>query len=243
MLNKSNFSVEAAVANSGAMEADTISKNVRSSKSQMNRSQFFSHFFLASLVVAVVCMSCGGSSSSKSLSGTYSSFFQTKSVSVIFSGNKIKITAEGENEMMDGSFELVEEYKEDDFSRGKLVVTTREGKNEMDYVLEGKGKILTFNNQIFIKKGTKGSGERLSGTYANSSHDVQTITFTGNKYKWEFFGGNQVIEGIYELFVVENKEVVSKGVISMTNEGGKGYWRYVLKSDEITFNGKTYTKK
>ena len=38
MTHKSNFSIEATVANcSGAMEADTISKNGRSSKSQMSK--------------------------------------------------------------------------------------------------------------------------------------------------------------------------------------------------------------
>ena len=42
MLDKSYFSVETAVANqSGAMEADTISKNGRSSKSQTSRGNLF----------------------------------------------------------------------------------------------------------------------------------------------------------------------------------------------------------
>ena len=47
MLHKSNFSIKAAVANwSGAMEADTISKNGRSSKSQTSRRKLYLPFLL-----------------------------------------------------------------------------------------------------------------------------------------------------------------------------------------------------
>jgi len=59
MLNKSDLSIETAVANcSGAMEADTISKNGRSSKSQMSRRQFLFYFVVATFSISVVFTSC-----------------------------------------------------------------------------------------------------------------------------------------------------------------------------------------
>ena len=54
----------AAVAKSGAMEADTISKNGRSSKSQTSRSQILSYFVIAAFAVVVSFTSCGGGSGS-----------------------------------------------------------------------------------------------------------------------------------------------------------------------------------
>jgi len=57
MSNKSNFSIEAAVANcSGAMEAETISKNEASLKSQMSRRNVFKAFLF--IVVSTLLFSC-----------------------------------------------------------------------------------------------------------------------------------------------------------------------------------------
>ena len=54
----------AAVANSGAMEADTISKNGQSSKSHTSRRKFLSFFVIAALTVSAAFTSCGGGSGS-----------------------------------------------------------------------------------------------------------------------------------------------------------------------------------
>ena len=52
MLSKSNFSIETAVANqSGAMEAETISKNGQSSKSHKSRGNMFLTLIIASIVI------------------------------------------------------------------------------------------------------------------------------------------------------------------------------------------------
>ena len=65
MLHNSNLKIETAVANqSGAMEADTISKNGRSLKSQMSRGFFFKYLVIAAFGVAVTFTSCGGGSGS-----------------------------------------------------------------------------------------------------------------------------------------------------------------------------------
>ena len=143
----------------------------------------------------------------------------------------------------EGTFEFVEEYKEDDFSRGKLVFTDRESRNEMDYVLEGKGKILTLRNRIFIKEGTKGSG-LLNGVYSDSNpYSSVSLSFTGNKFKL-VHGSNESV-GFYELFETENKEGVSKGILGLTveNTGGKVYGRYTIEGDVLKFNAMSLTKK
>ena len=197
------------------------------------------------LVIAVIAMSAAftscGDGGSKSLSGTYVGSVHGVKTSIIFSGNKIKLVGEGKNEMLEGVYELVEEYKEDNFSRGNLSITSREGKNEMTYVLEGKGKILTFNGECFIKDGTKSSGKHLSGVYDDSYNN--SISFSGNKF--EFGYG---IAGTYELFVTEDKrDGFSSGVISLTyDENGKimnSMQRYVLEGNEFKFRGNTYIKK
>ena len=64
MLHKSNFSVETAVANwNGAMEADTISKNGRNSKSQMSRGIFFRIvcFAVLAVVFSSIFVACSSS--------------------------------------------------------------------------------------------------------------------------------------------------------------------------------------
>ena len=100
-MNRLKF--RAAVANSGAMEADTISKNGRSSKSQMSRGNFLS--IISSLAIVAIIglsmISCGGgssnsnnssgnsSNSSKIPSGTYVFVKNEKTTITFFSENKL----------------------------------------------------------------------------------------------------------------------------------------------------------
>ena len=162
MFQFSDLTIEAAVANQGeAMEAETISKNGASSKSQMSRGNFLSYLVIASFALMtsfmfIGCGSRGGSSSDgsggndKPLSGTY----QLKDdaygveVSFTFSGNKWKFDfkAEGETFQAEGLFELVEEYKENGFSRGVITLKDREGEKEGNYSLEGNN--LTIDRHI-----------------------------------------------------------------------------------------------
>jgi hypothetical protein len=67
MSKLSNLTNEVAVANqSGAMEADTISKHGRSSKSQMSKGNFFKYFGIIALAMFIA-----GTSSCRSVPGTF----------------------------------------------------------------------------------------------------------------------------------------------------------------------------
>ena len=193
------------------------------------------HLVIAVFVISAAFISCGGGDNSKSLNGTYvGSVFRAKTT-IVFSGNKIKIVSE--RDMLEGFFELVEEYKDDDFSRGKLIITSREGKKEATYELEKKGKMLTFDRNFFIKEGTKSSEEYLSGVYVGNNN--QSISFSGNKFEW----GRT---GTYEFFFTEdNKEGFSSGIVGLTFEEDMDYWlmKYVLEGDKLNFGGNTYIKK
>jgi len=201
------------------------------------------YLMFVALAVAAAFTSCGGGSGSsggdKSLNGTYISGLS----SIIFSGNKIKIVDAEANETMEGIYELVEEYQEGDFSRGILIFTHREGKNEMNYVLEGKGKVLMLNYRILIKEGTNYSRERFSGTYID---ERQKFIFFGNEYKVVVDGKNQD-EGTYKLFVLESgKEGFSKGILVTTskNSDQTSNVRYVLDGDKLTIMDRwTLTKE
>ena len=111
------------------------------------------YLVIATLVIVAVCTSCGGGSGSsgngKGLSGTYVGSVQGSEVSITFSGNKIKIL-DNKGEVKEGTYVLVEEYKENDFSRGVLTINTREGENKSNYVLEGNK--LTFEGINLTKK-------------------------------------------------------------------------------------------
>ena len=206
------------------------------------RKAVLNYLVVAVFTISVALTSCGGGGgkglSGKGLSGTYIGSVHGVKTTITFSGDKIEIVGEGEGQNeMKGIYELVEEYKEDGFSRGKLVVTGREGQNEMSYVLEGK--ILTFNYEIFIKEGTKSSKEYLNGVYEDSYN--HSITFTGNKFEWD-------ISGTYELFVAERKgDGRITGAMKLTFEqDGKNIdviQRYQLEGDKLNIRGVTYTKK
>ena len=106
-----------------------------------------SSFALMTAFMFIGCGSRGGSSSGgsggndKPLNGTY----QLKDdaygveVSFTFSGNKWKFDfkREGETFQAEGIYELVEEYKENGFSRGVITLKDREGEEKGDYSLEG----------------------------------------------------------------------------------------------------------
>jgi len=75
MLDKSYFSVETVVANQGgAMEADTISKNGRSSKSHTSRENLLYHLFISFFVVSVTFTSCNKDDEGTTTTGSTSHF-------------------------------------------------------------------------------------------------------------------------------------------------------------------------
>ena len=200
------------------------------------------YLFIAVIAISAAFTSCsgGGSGSSKGLNGTFVGSPHGSNASATFSGNRIKLATEGYDTTLEGVYELVEEYKEDDFSRGNLIVTDREGQNEMSYVLEGKGKMLTLNYQIFIKEGTKSGGAFPDGIYEGGYSS--SFTFTGNKFESDY------ISGTYELFVIEPKgNGNSIGAIKLTYEESDkivSYMqRYQLDGDKLTIRGETYTKR
>ena len=73
---KVDAKVDTAVANfGGAMEADTISKHGRSSKSQMSRGNFLrTTYVLASVLVMATSIACGGGSGGKNSAITLEEF-------------------------------------------------------------------------------------------------------------------------------------------------------------------------
>ena len=153
MFKFSDLTIETAVANrSEAMEARDHFKNGASPKSHKSRGNFL--IVITALVAIIFSMvACGGGSGSGSKgskipNGTYVENNQG-STSLTFSGNKV-IGKEGGNVMSEGTYELVEEYKEKDFSRGTLIVNFREGKWETKYVLEGNK--LTVDGMVLTKK-------------------------------------------------------------------------------------------
>ena len=199
--------------------------------------------FVALVVVAAVT-SCGGGGNGsggggkgKGLSGTYVGYRGTK-VSYTFSGNKIKGVAEGQNEMIEGIFELVEDYKEDNFSRGTLIITDRNGKNEMPYQLEGN--LLSFGGQSFIKNGK--SGKIPDGNYYYGNNDDVYLSFSGNNLKMVDRG--RINEYTYEFVVGSEEKGIIKGYLLMKYENEAGTMHCVLEKDKITINGEqTLTKK
>jgi len=198
---------------------------------------------VACLAVTIAFTSCGGrsssggesgSSGSKNLSGTYDG---KTNGTIIFSGNKFKIMQDGEVRV-EGTYELVEEYKENDFSRGKLILTHREGKEEGNYTLEGKkGEILMINdininnrshysyNGIFIKGGK--NSKIPDGTY--SGEYSETITFSGNNLI-------DIKEYPYEFIVGYEDKGISKGYILIRTENGEVTYKCVLEKNKLTLD-------
>jgi len=132
--------IEEAAANlSGAMEAETISKNGHSSKSQMSRG----NYILVIVVVIFSMAACSGRSSEKILNGTWTTerYGNLRYTShYTFSGNKYEYTdvfQDGETNTKTGTFKLDEEYKEKGFSRGVIIFNSRDGEFKEQYSLEG----------------------------------------------------------------------------------------------------------
>ena len=138
MLDKSNFSIEVAVANcSGAMEADTISKNGRSSKSQMSRKNLMNKALLF----------CIGLCASISLWGQTYSFEGTNNLSFdedvkIDLNNMILRSCEYiADEPVETGFSI-ENYKK--YTEGNSIViwfSIKEIYNEFDYCKVTSNKI------------------------------------------------------------------------------------------------------
>ena len=201
------------------------------------------YLVIAAFALSAAFTSCGGSGSSgKNLSGTFVGSYYGETVTIIFSGNKIKMVEADGNVQQEGVFELVEEYQEDDFSRGILIITTREDKNEVKYELEGKGKVLIFNRMDFIKEDVSYSKEHLSGTYVHIIYNEESIIFSGNNIKWIY---RETInhEGAYKLLVLESKkEGFSRGILNLIDENsGKIYnYRYLLEENKLTLFSREY---
>ena len=106
-------------------------------------------FGIIAFVALIMCsmLACGSSESKggKTLKGTY---VHAEGGSFTFSGNNFK-AKEGEN-LMEGSYELVEEYKEKGFSRGVIILKFREGQKEHKYNLEGNK--LMLGSIVFTKQ-------------------------------------------------------------------------------------------
>ena len=199
----------------------------------------FNYLVIAALVVAAVCTSCGGSGGSsggggKGLSGTYEGYPYGRVTSYTFSGNKFKFMRDGKIEQ-EGTFETVEEYKEDDFSRGTIILTHREGKDEENYTLEGK--ILTMDRVTLIKGGK--SVKIPNGTYSSGG---ASYTFSGNNLTENYDG--RISEGSYEFIVGYENKGISKGYILLKRENGDmGTIGCVLEKDKLTFGYNVYTKE
>ena len=135
------------------MEVDAISKNGWSPKIQINCGTFLKKSFFSLLAVGIVIcgllfISCGGSA----ISGTYVGFDNGNELpeySITFSGNKFKQV--DREDVIKGTYEIVVDYKENDFSRGSITFIDRDGKETFNYSLEGNK--LTFERwRTYIKK-------------------------------------------------------------------------------------------
>ena len=145
----SSLANEAAVVNQGgAMEADTILKNGRISKSLTSRGNFLIIIMLL-MTVTLSMVACGGSKGGKILKGTYAISNERGEVSITFSGNKFEMVGNGEK-VSEGTYELVEEYKEKEFSRGTIIMKSRDGEEKIGYSLEGNK--FTISGMVLTKK-------------------------------------------------------------------------------------------
>ena len=183
---------------------------------------------VACLAVTVVFTSCGG----KGLSGTYIGYVGTKTTITFSGNNKIKID-QGEWGVREGIFELVEEYKDDDFSRGSMIITYRDnGKDEWSYKLEGKkGEILTIGREeVFIKDGK--SVKIPGGTY---SYEYGSFSFSGNNLTIVNNRGD-ISEHSYEFIIGYEEKGISKGYLLIRgSELGESAARCDLEKDKLTF--------
>ena len=167
------LTIETAVANqSGAMEADTISKNGASSKSHTSRRNniLVITAFVALMLSMVACGggsgSGGGSKSSRIPNGTYIYLsemiireggayrpeyrYTFSGNKYTFEGNRIYAGHKENTSKVEGTYELIEEYRENGFSGGTLILNNREGERKLDYTLEGK--VLTIRGTVYTKQ-------------------------------------------------------------------------------------------
>jgi|GEM_PF-7061660 len=136
MLHKSNFSIEAAVANcSGAMEADTISKNGRSSKSHMSRNNFLKLivFFIA------VCTSAGAWGQTFKFTGTEMEYEASCKMEIDLVQSKIK-WYDGCNGEDNFTIKKIEILKDNDI----LLVVSEVGKQFKSITISSKDIFLNL---------------------------------------------------------------------------------------------------
>ena len=143
MLHTSNLTIGAAVANRcEAMEADTISKNGRSLKSQMSRRQFLCCFVIVVFAVLAAFTSCD---SKDVFDGVYvTNDNREPLLTITFSGDKCKLEANG-NLYAEGIFKVIEEQK-----KGLMRGTINFADRDWMYGLEGDN--FWLEDRVFIKK-------------------------------------------------------------------------------------------
>ena len=113
------------------------------------KKKVLNYLVIVALVVSTAFMlsmvACGGGSG-KIPNGTYEIAWGQ---SYIFSGNKFKKMYKGE--MHDeGTYKLVEEYKEKGFRRGVIIFNSRKGEDKGGYRIEGNK--FNLNGDIYTKK-------------------------------------------------------------------------------------------
>jgi len=215
------------------------------------------YLVIAALVLSAAFMACGSGGSSgsgKKLSGTYVGYVSgdlgSNKISVTFSGNKIKIMINGVVQK-EGVYELVEEYKEDDFfSRGTIIITDREGKEEANYTLmRSKGEIFEMWGCGFIKGGK--SVKIPSGTYSGDYYDPSSRINRLDKVSLVFSGNNLIRtddrgnknEYTYEFIVGYEEKGISKGYLLLRDENGEQAENCVLEKDKMQIKYTVCTKE
>ena len=135
--------IEKAVADSGAVEVDTISKNGRILKSLMSRGNIF--LVITALVVIMFSMVACGSGSGKIPNGTYVQVGGGENY-FIFSGNKVKTTYwyNSIDFVIEGTYMI---------SGDKIIVTTNSGSvYDYKYAQDGKKFVLPDVGRVFERK-------------------------------------------------------------------------------------------
>ena len=241
----------------------------------MRKNLILNYLVIAAIIVVAVCTSCGNSggsgnvgnggsssSSGKKLSGTYDGYLQVGKTTFTFSGNRIKIDVDKEV-VIEGSFELVEEYQDDDFSRGIIIITHRDGEFKGNYTLEGKKReILTVNrmdysykgfhfpfDNIYIKGGK--SNKIPGGTYSSTETLLgfgikMSLLFSGNnliRTDPDSNGNNNNYEYTYEFIVGYENKGISKGYLLMKSEYDPFSISCSLEKDKLTLDWGVYTKE
>jgi len=93
-----------------------------------------------------------GGGKSKKLNGTYvGNNTGGSETSMTFSGNKYKLDFSygGERKLVEGTYELLERYKEKDISKGVIILNNPNGKTQQKYVLDGDK--LTIDEEVLTK--------------------------------------------------------------------------------------------